>query len=205
MHTRPISKKALNTEDCLEIVAGISELKYSSVKELSKIQNFTLHEDNANIMFSIAKQVFRGTALTAKQYALVKKLLVEYYTDQFDAHEIDLKEAVEKAKFQIISELHNDLSLKKADVEIVRNVKKGSIVIDIRHPNEQEVNPLALNCKSAIINIPFYSLSSKFERLAKNQNYLLYCDKGMMSRLHAANLIEQGFSNVSVLDLKAAE
>ena len=73
MHTRPISKKALNTEDCLEIVAGISELKYSSVKELSKIQNFTLHEDNANIMFSIAKQVFRGTALTAKQYALVKK------------------------------------------------------------------------------------------------------------------------------------
>ena len=101
MHTRPISKKALNTEDCLEIVAGISELKYSSVKELSKIQNFTLHEDNANIMFSIAKQVFRGTALTAKQYALVKKLLVEYYTDQFDAHEIDLKEAVEKLRFPL--------------------------------------------------------------------------------------------------------
>ncbi len=116
-----------------------------------------------------------------------------------------LEEAVENAKFQIISELHHDLSLKKADVEIVRNVKKGSIVIDIRHPNEQEVNPLALNCNATIINIPFYSLSSKFERLTQNQNYLLYCDKGMMSRLHAANLIEQGFSNVSVLDLKAAE
>ena len=119
--------------------------------------------------------------------------------------EMFLKEAVEEAKFQIISELHKDLSLKKADIEIVRNVKKGSIVIDIRHPNELEVNPLALNSKLAVINIPFYSLSSKFERLAKNQNYLLYCDKGMMSRLHAANLIEQGFSNVSVLDLKAAE
>ena len=107
--------------------------------------------------------------------------------------------------FDFICNSLNDLSLKKADVQIVRKFKKGSIVIDIRHPNEQEVNPLALNCKSAIINIPFYSLSSKFERLAKNQNYLLYCDKGMMSRLHAANLIEQGFSNVSVLDLKAAE
>ena len=56
-----------------------------------------------------------------------------------------------------------------------------------------------------VIKIPFYSLSSKFERLTKKQSYLLYCDKGMMSRLHAANLIEQGFSNVSVLDLKAAE
>ena len=98
-----------------------------------------------------------------------------------------LKEAVEKAKFQIISELHHDLSIKKADVEIIRNVKKGSIVIDIRHPNEQEVNPLALNCNATIINIPFYSLSSKFERLTQNQNYLLYCDKGMMSRLHAAH------------------
>ena len=30
----------------------------------------------------------------------------------------------------------------------------GSTAIDIRHPNEQEVNPFALNCKSAIINIP---------------------------------------------------
>tara|TARA_Y100001936_G_scaffold19120_1_gene16137 strand:- start:733 stop:2202 length:1470 start_codon:yes stop_codon:yes gene_type:complete len=116
-----------------------------------------------------------------------------------------LKEAVDKAKYQIISELHNNLSIKKAEVEIIRNVKKGSIVIDIRHPDEQEVNPLALNCNATIIHIPFYSLSSKFERLTQNQHYLLYCDKGIMSRLHAANLIEQGFSNVSVLDLKAAE
>ena len=131
MHTRPISKKALNTEACLEIVAGISELKYSSVKELSKIQNFTLHEDNANIMFSIAKQVFRGTALTAKQYALVKKLLVEYYTDQFDAHEIDLKEAVEKLRFPL-REIDSSHWIKFVEY-------KGENMIAIRFPFNKKV------------------------------------------------------------------
>ncbi len=98
MHRRVLSKKALNTEDCLEIAAGISDLKHHADPELQKVQNFSLHQDNANIMFSIAKQVFRGTALTFKQYQLVKKLLLEYYVDQFTDHGIDLKEAVEKLR-----------------------------------------------------------------------------------------------------------
>ena len=131
MHKRPISKKALNTEDCLEIVAGISELKYSADPELSKVQNFTLHEDNANIMFSIAKQVFRGTALTAKQYSLVKKLLVEYYVDQFSAHEIDLHEAVEKLRFP----------LRKIDGShwIKIQEMKGETMIAIRFPFSKKI------------------------------------------------------------------
>ena len=84
MHSRAISKKALNTEDCLEIAAGISALKHHTDPDINVVQGFKLHKDNANIMFSIAKQVFRGTALTDKQYILAKKLLLEYYQDQFD-------------------------------------------------------------------------------------------------------------------------
>ena len=141
--------------------------------------------------------------ISKKPTTKAKKVRIEREEARFD--EKILKEAVDKAKYQIISELHNDLSVKRADVEIVRNVKEGSIIIDIRHPNEREVNPLALKGEVTIINVPFYTLSSKFESLNRSQNYLLYCDKGMMSRLHAANLIEQGFSNVSVLDLKVAE
>ena len=98
MHNRAISKKALNTEDCLEIAAGISDLKYHQDPDINVVQGFKLHKDNANIMFSIAKQVFRGVALTDKQYVLAKKLLLEYYQDQFEAHGIDLKEAVEKLR-----------------------------------------------------------------------------------------------------------
>ena len=131
MHKRPISKKALNTEDCLEIVAGISELKYSSDPELSTIQNFKLHEDNANIMFSIAKQVFRGTALTAKQYSLVKKLLVEYYVDQFCAHEIDLHEAVEKLRYPL-REIDSSHWIKIQEM-------KGDTMIAMRFPFSKKI------------------------------------------------------------------
>ena len=142
-------------------------------------------------------------AISKKPTTKTNRIRIEREEARFD--EKVLKEAVDKAKYQIISELHKDLSVKKADVEIVRNVKEGSMIIDIRHPNEREVSPLELGGNVTIINIPFYSLSSKFQSLTRSQNYLLYCDRGMMSRLQAANIIEQGFDNVSVLDLKVAE
>ncbi len=52
-----------------------------------------------------------------------------------------------------------------------------------------------------LLNIPFYKLRSGFADLDKDKNYLLYCGKGMMSRLHAANLVDEGFANVAVLEL----
>ena len=55
MHNRAISKKALNTEDCLEIAAGISDLKYHQDPDINVVQGFKLHKDNANIMFSIGQ------------------------------------------------------------------------------------------------------------------------------------------------------
>ena len=65
-------KDNLTVEDCLELVAGISQLKFSEDPTLNKLQDFNLHEDNHKIMFSIAKQVFKGTALTKRQYDLVQ-------------------------------------------------------------------------------------------------------------------------------------
>jgi len=53
-----------------------------------------------------------------------------------------------------------------------------------------------------VVSIPFYSLRSDFEQLDRGQRYLLYCDQGMMSRLHAAHLLDEGFANVAVLDLR---
>jgi len=49
--------------------------------------------------------------------------------------------------------------------------------------------------------MPFYKLRSGFADLDKGKNYFLYCEKGMMSRIHAANLVEEGFANVAVLEL----
>ena len=98
LRKEPIDINDLTVEDCLELVAGISNFKFSRNKELADLHSFTLHEDNHKIMFSIAKQCFRGTALTPKQHELVKKLLVEYYTPQFTKHNIELKNHLDKLR-----------------------------------------------------------------------------------------------------------
>ena len=116
-----------------------------------------------------------------------------------------LFKAVGAAKFHVITEVMNDLYPAKSEVEILESVEEGSIVIDIRHPSEQEISPLTLDEKIKSINIPFYNLSSQFHELTPYKNYLLYCERGMMSRLHATHLMEQGFENVSVLELKTPQ
>jgi len=73
----------------------------------------------------------------------------------------------------------------------------GVTVIDIRHPDEEERKPLAL-AQGEVLKVPFYRLSTVFTTLDPQQTYLLYCSKGVMSRLHAAHLLEQGNSNVGV-------
>ncbi len=111
-----------------------------------------------------------------------------------------LEAAIGNASEQLITELID------AEVKIVDSFDSSSTVIDIRHPDEVEIKPLAFNGESApgeLLNIPFYQLRSGFAELDKNRTYLLYCGKGMMSRLHAANLQDEGFPNVAVLQLKA--
>ena len=46
--------------------------------------------------------------------------------------------------------------------------------------------------------IPFYNLEKAFPELPQEREYLLYCDKGVMSQMHAQHLHELGFENVKV-------
>ena len=46
--------------------------------------------------------------------------------------------------------------------------------------------------------IPFFKLATQFADLDKSKTYLLYCDRGVMSKLQALYLIEQGHHNVKV-------
>ncbi|MEQ9022516.1 MAG: hypothetical protein RLN82_07110 [Pseudomonadales bacterium] len=49
-----------------------------------------------------------------------------------------------------------------------------------------------------MINIPYFRIQKEFARTDSKKRYLLYCDKGVMSRLHAELLLEAGYSNVGV-------
>ena len=49
----------------------------------------------------------------------------------------------------------------------------------------------------------FPSLSLTFADLGPSEHCLLHCEQGMISRLHAGHLIDEGFANVGVLDARA--
>ncbi len=70
-------------------------------------------------------------------------------------------------------------------------------MLDIRAPDEQEEKPLKLD-KVTVKALPFYKLGSQFADLDQSKTYLLYCDRGVMSRLQALYLREQGYTNVKV-------
>ncbi|PCJ23792.1 MAG: tRNA 4-thiouridine(8) synthase ThiI [SAR86 cluster bacterium] len=127
---------------------------------------------------------------------------IEREESRFDFSVLD--DSIKNAKHQLITHVIGDLEKDKVEIEITGIVDAQSTVIDIRHPTETEIKPLNLGSASngaEVLSIPFYQLRSSFDELDRSRRYLLYCGKGMMSRLHAANLCDEGFENVAVLDL----
>lgn len=71
-------------EDCLETVAGLQ------INDHCKIE---LDKSDCSIMFSIARQTFKGIALSDRQFALMQDKLLKY-TDQFKTQNIDIENIV---------------------------------------------------------------------------------------------------------------
>jgi len=144
--------------------------------------------------------------ISNKPTTRAKQHRIEREESRFDFAVLDA--AVAAASHQLITDLISDLDRESAEVKIETSIGSDSIVIDIRHPDETELKPLVLggqNTPGELLNIPFYQLRSGFAELDRNKNYLLYCGKGMMSRLHAANLVDEGFANVAVLELPKSQ
>ncbi|MCG8413787.1 MAG: tRNA 4-thiouridine(8) synthase ThiI [Pseudomonadales bacterium] len=115
-----------------------------------------------------------------------------------------LEASVAEAREQLITEVVNEIGAETPDIDIVAEITADATVIDIRHPNEADIKPLHFNGSAQqVLNIPFYALRTRFNELDSDGHYLLYCDHGMMSRLHAAHLLDEGFTNIAVLDPKA--
>tara|TARA_R110002072_G_scaffold140765_8_gene285232 strand:+ start:22511 stop:23977 length:1467 start_codon:yes stop_codon:yes gene_type:complete len=84
-----------------------------------------------------------------------------------------------------------------AEVDLVSVPHVDDVIIDIRHPENREKAELVLT-NNEIKQIPFYELMSKLDNLEPSKHYLLYCDKGAMSQLHASHLKNMGFESVGV-------
>jgi len=93
-----------------------------------------------------------------------------------------LDKAVEDSKSIYVDEIIDDIT-QDAPIEVVKKLESDKyVVIDIRGEEE----PIETVCET--LNIPFYKLKTDFKKLPQDKEYLLYCEKGVMSQLHAQYL-----------------
>lgn len=102
-----------------------------------------------------------------------------------EAKNVDIREIAEQTREQVV------------EVETVAEFAPTDVLLDIRAPDEQDEKPLKME-QVEIKPLPFYKLSTQFGDLDQSKTYLLYCERGVMSRLQALYLREQGFNNVKV-------
>ena len=118
---------------------------------------------------------------------------VEHQERQFDFTVLD--QALAAAQYINIDQMGD---LQRCDkVEEFSFALAESVVIDIRHPDEVLLRPFSFKAEKTL-TIPFYALHNEASKLDPGKKYLLYCEKGVMSHLHAAHLQDQGL-NVAVL------
>ncbi len=92
-----------------------------------------------------------------------------------------LDKAVADAKSIYVDEVIDDVT-NDAPIEVINELTDEYVVIDIRE-NEECIKT---SCET--IQIPFHKLKTEFKKLPQDREYLLYCDKGVMSQLHAQYL-----------------
>ncbi len=93
-----------------------------------------------------------------------------------------LDKAVADAQHIYVDEVIENVTNMEA-IEVVNKLdSEDYVVIDIRAEEDCIETP----CES--IKIPFHKLKTEFPKLTKEKKYLLYCEKGIMSQLHAQYL-----------------
>lgn len=123
------------------------------------------------------------------------KSKIEAEEEKFDFSILD--KVVEEANNVDIREIAQQTEQEVVEVETVNGFGPNDVILDIRSIDEQEDKPLKVEGID-VVSLPFYKLSTKFGDLDQNRTWLLWCERGVMSRLQALYLREQGFNNVKV-------
>lgn len=126
--------------------------------------------------------------LVEQQQALIDQGLIESVVRA--ANVLDIRRIVKEADEEV------------REVETTQSLPDDAVILDIRSPEEEERSPLHVE-DSEVKRLPFYRLSSQFAGLDQQHHYYLYCDRGVMSRMQALLLHEQGYTDVKVYRPKA--
>ncbi|NQY65823.1 MAG: tRNA 4-thiouridine(8) synthase ThiI [Alteromonadaceae bacterium] len=120
---------------------------------------------------------------------------IEKEEDNFDFDILD--KVVQQTRVFDIRDIGKETEEEIKAVEMVEQIGDNAVIVDIRSPEEEEAKPLELDSVE-VKHIPFYKLATQFGDLDMSKEYLLYCDHGVMSKLQALYLIDNGFENVKV-------
>jgi thiamine biosynthesis protein ThiI len=195
---------ALVTGEC------VAQVSSQTLRNLSVIDRVTdrlvlrplIATDKEDIVRMAAKIGTREFAANMPEYCGVISVnpTTRAKLDRVEAQELHfdmtiLDRAIANKRQTRIDRLAHE-ELEGVDVEVLSVPLAQSTIIDIRHPNEEEVAPLRVHVP--VIKIPFYELHSRAAELVQGHTYMLYCGKGVMSRLHASHLIDADQLDVKV-------
>lgn len=131
------------------------------------------------------------------QKPTVKAVLSKIEAEEQKFSDDLIERVLETAEIIDIREIATSMDTKITETETVGDVNSNEVIIDVRAPEEEEKDPLKIE-GIEIKTIPFFKLGTQFADLDKAKTYLLYCDRGVMSKLQALYLQEQGYENVKV-------
>jgi thiamine biosynthesis protein ThiI len=185
-----------------EAVAQVSSQTLTNLNVIDKATDMLVlrplitadKNDIINIARKIGTEEFAANmpeycgVISVKPTTRAKMHKIEKEEARFDFSILD--QAVSDANYINIDQLADE-DFTPVAVESFAVPLPNASIIDIRHPDEQERKPLVVAGQD-ILAIPFYALHKQIAELPKDKKYLLYCDKGVMSRLHASHLVEDG-------------
>ncbi|MGA1932265.1 tRNA uracil 4-sulfurtransferase ThiI [Arcobacter sp. YIC-464] len=104
-----------------------------------------------------------------------------------------LDKAVEDAIVVNVDEIDDNVN-EIGHIDVVSDLSSGNYtVIDIRQNDD------CIQTEVETLKIPFYKLKNEFRKLPQDKEYLFYCDKGILSQLHAQFLRDsEGLQNIKV-------
>jgi thiamine biosynthesis protein ThiI len=108
-----------------------------------------------------------------------------------------LDQAVKAAKVLDIRTIDYQAEQQAHVVTELAQLPADAVVLDIRSPEETDIKPLTVDGHN-VVELPFFRLASQFANLDQSKHYYFYCERGVMSRLQAVVLQEQGYNNVAV-------
>ncbi len=120
-----------------------------------------------------------------------KILEQEELIDESILKEVFENRRVEKVRDMLVENLEEEI------IEMTNFPEKNEIIIDIREEDISQIDPLEIQ-NVEILNIPFFEINNKFKDLDQSKTYLLYCEKGVLSKLHGLYLKEKWFTNVKM-------